>query len=123
MKAKRITHWVFTGLLGAMLLMSAGMYLFQHEMIKGAFTVFGFPTWLVYPMAIAKILGVATILLKFTKTLAEWAYAGIFFNVLLAIGAHLGIGDNAGAGSALMALVLWMGSYVFWKLGWNEKRA
>lgn len=119
MKTKRIAHWIFTGLLSALLLMSAGMYLSQPEVIKGAFLVFGFPTWLVYPLAIAKILGVATILLKFNRTLAEWAYAGIFFNVLLAIGAHLGIGDNAGAGSALIALTLWSGSYIFWKLGWK----
>ncbi|OFZ10062.1 MAG: hypothetical protein A3D92_11890 [Bacteroidetes bacterium RIFCSPHIGHO2_02_FULL_44_7] len=123
MRTKRITHWISTGLLGVMLLMSAGMYLFRHEMIKEAFTVFGFPTWLVYPLAVAKILGVAALILKFNKTIVEWAYAGIFFNIILAVGAHLGIGDNAGVGSALMALMLWLGSYVFWKFGWNDKQA
>ena len=34
----------------------------QYDLIKGFFETLGFPTWLVYPLAIAKILGVIAIL-------------------------------------------------------------
>ena len=37
----------------------------------------------------AKLLGVIALWAKVPKLLREWAYAGIFFNLLLAIGAHV----------------------------------
>ena len=38
MKTNKIIYWVGTGLLSAMLLMSAGMYVFNNEMIQEMFT-------------------------------------------------------------------------------------
>lgn len=57
-------------------------------MIKETFTFLGFPTWIVYPLAVAKILAVVAILSKQSKILKEWAYAGLFFDSVLAFGAH-----------------------------------
>jgi hypothetical protein len=48
------------------------------------------------------------------ETVKEWVYAGFFFNFLLAIGAHVSIGDGEQFG-AIMALVLLVVSYVFRK--------
>ena len=99
MKSTRIVHWILTGLLSALLLMSASMYFMKHADITLAFQGFGFPTWIIYPLAVAKILGVAMILTKWKKWLTEWAYAGIFFNALLAMGekttSHWFCGTNA----------------------------
>ena len=120
MKSTRIVHWILTGLLSALLLMSASMYFMKHANITLAFQGFGFPTWIIYPLAVAKILGVAMILTKWKKWLTEWAYAGIFFNALLAMGAHLAIQDGEHIG-AVIALVLMLGSFITWKLGWKEK--
>lgn len=120
MKSTRIVHWILTGLLSALLLMSASMYFMKHADITLAFQGFGFPTWIIYPLAVAKILGVAMILTKWKKWLTEWAYAGIFFNALLAMGAHLAIQDGEHIG-AVIALVLMLGSFITWKLGWKEK--
>jgi hypothetical protein len=61
-------------------------------------------------LAIAKIAGVITLLTRFHSTLKEWAYAGFFFNFLLAAGAHLSAGDGE-AGAAFVALVLLLTSY------------
>lgn len=115
MRTARILHWVFTLLLSALLLMSASMYFFQHDEVAVAFTIFGFPTWLVYPLAIAKILGVVLIITKWKKWLTEWAYAGIFFNVSLAIGAHLTIQDGDQI-VAIVGLILMIGSFATWKI-------
>lgn len=120
MKKFKIVHWIFTGLLSALMLMSASMYLFNTEEVMGAFAVFGFPTWIVYPLAFAKILGVLMILTKFNKTLTTFAYAGFLFNALLAFGAHTATGDGE-AGGAIIALVLWIGSFSTWKLGWAKE--
>lgn len=119
MKLTRISHWILTGLLSALLLMSAGMYFMNYEEMSLGFATFGFPTWLIYPMGIAKILGVLMILTKFKHWLTEWAYAGIFFNALLAIGAHLNIGDGKQM-VAVIALILVIGSYATWKMGWKK---
>lgn len=96
------------------------MYIMQNDAVKLVFTGLGFPTWLIYPMAIAKILGVIMVLTKFKKFLTEWAYAGFLFNFLLAFGAHTAIGDGEAMG-AVVAFVLWLGSYATWKMGWKEQ--
>lgn len=57
-------------------------------MVKGFFTGMHFPEWVVIPLAIAKVLGVITILFNIHPVLKEWAYAGFFFDVILATGAH-----------------------------------
>ena len=60
----------------------------------------------------AKILGVIAILSKQSRLLKEWAYAGFFFDFLLAISAHLNAGDGEFP-LAVIALVLLLVSYVF----------
>lgn len=114
MKRDKILYFIFTGLLSAMMLMSASMYLFNHEMVAGVFTLLGFPTFIIYPLAAAKILGIATLWIRPTKWLVEWAYAGFFFDFLLAMGAHLVVGDGEWA-PALAALLLVIGSRFFYQ--------
>lgn len=112
MKTNKIIYWISTGLLSALAIMSAGMYIINYEGVSEIFTHLGFPTFLIYPLAGAKILGVAAILTRKNKTLMEWAYAGFFFDFLLAIGAHLNVSDGE-QGGAIMALALLILSYIF----------
>ena len=114
MNKMKAAHWVFTGLISLLLLGSASMYIMKHDEVAEVFVDLHFPVWLLYPMAIAKFAGVATILTKFNKSITEWAYAGIFFNMLLALGAHLDCGDNDYI-APLVALILTLGSYFTWK--------
>ena len=111
-KTHKIIYWVATGLLTLMMIFSASMYFFNHEEVAGAFTKLGFPTFVIYPLATAKILGLVAILTKKSNTLKEWAYAGFFFNFLLAAGAHINAGDGE-QGGAIAALVLLAVSYYF----------
>jgi hypothetical protein len=112
MKKFKIGFWISTGLLSAMLLMSASMYVFNHEEIAGMFTKFGYPTYIIYPLALAKLIGVSVLLLSKNLKLKEWAYVGFFFNFILAFFAHYQIGDGEQFG-ALIALVLLVTSYYF----------
>lgn len=110
-KRNKIIYLVSTILLTLLMAVgSAGNYIFNHEMVSEVFTALGFPTYLIYPMATAKILGIIAICTKKSQTLKEWAYAGFFFNLVLAIIAHLGVNDG-GFAPALVGLVLLLVSY------------
>jgi hypothetical protein len=114
-KGIKITHWVATALVCLLMAMSAGMYIFNHEEVRTTFDKeLGFPTWLIYPMAVAKIAAVIMLLSKFNKALTEWAYAGLSFNILLAVGAHVSVGDDQ-ALPAIIAFFLILTSYFTWK--------
>lgn len=114
MKRDKIIYYIATGLLTLLILFSAGMYFFNHAEVSDMFANFGYPTYIIYPYAVAKILGLITIWFIDNKRLKEWAYAGFFFGFILAFFAHYMIGDGEQAG-ALLALVLLITSYVFSK--------
>ncbi len=108
----RIIYLVSTGLLTALMLMSAGMYIFNYEMVRETFTTLGYPTYIIYPLALAKILGLVAIWTRKSPLLKEWAYAGFFFDFVLAAAAHISIGDGEYA-PALVAIVLLVISRVY----------
>lgn len=102
----KIAYWVATVLLSLMMVISASMYVFNHKEIETIFTSLGYPTYLIYPLAIAKLLGITILLTRFNKTFVEWAYAGFTLNFLLAVGAHIGISDGEWLGAVLAAVFL-----------------
>ena len=114
MKTQKIIYWIATALLSLLVLFSAGMYFFNHTEIANVFTSLGFPTYIIYPLATLKILGLIVILGNIGGNLKEWAYAGFFFNFVLAFFAHLMVGDGEQFG-ALMALVFLLASYFLGK--------
>lgn len=105
MKNWKYVFWGSTGLLSLMMLMSVGMYIFNHGEVSATFQKLGYPAYIVYPLAGAKLLGLIAILTRKSKLLAEWAYAGFFFDFVLACTAHIAVGDGEWA-PALVASVL-----------------
>jgi len=57
-------------------------------------------------------LGIAAILTKKSNILKEWAYAGFFFDFLLAFFAHIAVGDGE-FGGAIIATILLFVSYIY----------
>lgn len=110
MKIKKIAYWLSTALLTAIMLFSVYNYLFNNEMIRGFFESMGYPTYLIYPMATAKILGLIAVWGNFSTWLREWAYAGFFFNSVLAFFAHYMISDGQHMG-AVLAIIFVLTSY------------
>ena len=110
MKGARTGYYVALGLFTALMLFSVFGYMFQNETMQGNFISLGFPTFLIYPLAIAKLLGLVAIWTKQSVVLKEWAYAGFTFNIILAALAHLSAGDGSAAG-ALVALLLILTAY------------
>lgn len=93
-KRNRIIYWVTTGLVCVVMLMSASMYFFNNREVSKLFIKFGYPTYIIYPLAVAKVLAVVALVSNKSKVLKEWAYAGIFFDVILATSAHLSVNDG-----------------------------
>lgn len=114
MKRDKIIYWIATGLLTLLMLFSAYNYFFNYDMMSGFFIHFAYPAYLVYPLAIAKILGLVAIHTKLSDTLKEWAYAGFFFDTSLAFFAHY-MTDGTGYQMALAGIVFVVVSYVYEK--------
>jgi hypothetical protein len=94
-----------------MMLASGIMYLINHAQAAKLFSSLGYPTYLVYPLGVAKILGVIAILTKKSKILKDLAYAGFFYDFLLALIAHINAADG-GFVIPLVAIILLIVSFI-----------
>lgn len=104
--AKRnLPYLISTGLLSAMMLLSVFMYVSQYEEVSKTFVSLGYPAYLVYPLAVAKVLGLVAIWSGVSPELRGLAYAGFFYDFVLATVGHLAAGDGQFA-PAVVALVL-----------------
>ncbi|AXO80635.1 DoxX family protein [Olleya aquimaris] len=111
---KSIIYWISTILVCVIFLYSAQMYIFNTQMVEGFFTSFNYPAYLVMPLAILKILGVIMVLWRKSKWLTEWAYAGFFFDVVLATVAHY-IAQHGLFGMSFFTIFLVLISYFLGK--------
>lgn len=113
MKDRFWIGWAVTGLMAALMLLSAVPDVLR---VSGAVTVFrhlGYPPYLLVFLGSAKILGVAAVLAPGLPRLKEWAFAGLTFDLTGALYSHLSVGDSAGVWlPAAVGLVLMAGSYL-----------
>ncbi len=115
-KRDKTIYWIVTGLFAAFMIMNVVVYLLMNEMVSDMFASLGYPTYIVYPLAVAKLLGIVAILTKQSELLKEWAYAGFFFDFVLAFAAHFMVGDG-GVFGPLAAMVLLLVSRIYdWKV-------
>lgn len=82
MKKLNILYWVFTALFAAFMLFSAIDNIRVTEGSVVLFESLGYPRYLIAFMGVAKLLGVIGILLPGFPRLTEWAYAGLFFDLI-----------------------------------------
>ena len=114
MKTQRIIYWVTTALLCLLLIYSAFNYLTQTETFTGYYESFNYPIYLVVPMAFAKIAAAIMILWRGSQWLTEWAYAGLFFDFVLAFFAHY-LASEPEYFLPLIAIILLLTSYFLGK--------
>ncbi|WP_240315468.1 DoxX family protein [Aquimarina longa] len=105
----KIIYWIATIALCAIMLYSAQMYFFNTDMVKSFFESFNYPSYIVIPLAVVKILGILAILTNKISWLKEWAYAGFFFDLVLASLAHYYAGHPIGM--SVYAILLLIISY------------
>lgn len=112
MKTTKYMYWISTAIMCGIFLFSASMYFTKTEMVRGFFDQLGYPSYLVIPLAILKLLGVVAVVSKKSSLLMEWAYAGFFFDAVLAVVAHYVL-QGGGYSISLVAIVAIVASRFF----------
>jgi len=117
MRAANWIGWTVTGLMAALLLLSAVPDVLRIPDALVVFRHLGYPQYLLVFLGAAKILGVVAVLLPGLPRTKEWAFAGLTFDVTGALYSHLSVGDPPSAWApAVIALTLVGGSYVAYRL-------
>ncbi len=106
----KIAYWIVTGIFCLMMFSATAIEVFQFSESVKMLAQLGYPAHLAYVLPVTKIAGVIAILTRYSNTLKEWAYAGFFFDFVLAALAHYFSGVPSPV-AAIVALVLLMTSY------------
>jgi len=117
-KTINILYWVFTILFAALMLFSAySSILVNDDAKKLIHDYLGFPVYFIPFTGYAKLIGAITILIPRLKTLKEWAYAGLFFDLLGAV--YSGAAASKAFDPMMLFMLVWfipgILSYIFWK--------
>jgi hypothetical protein len=115
MKKTNILYWIFTSLFAAMMLFSAIPDVISDPIaVKGMHGELGYPLFFIPFIGVAKLLGAIAILLPGFPRLKEWAYAGLFFDLIGATYSILAIGKPDWM-FMFLPFSLGIGSYLFYQ--------
>ncbi len=110
--ARKVLYWVTTGLIAALSLFSAFIYLAGGPQAVQGFEHVGYPQQLRVILGIAKLLGAIALIVPGFPKLKEWAYAGFTFAWISATVAHYLAKDGAKVFMPVVLLVFLVISYV-----------
>lgn len=113
-----ILYWIFTILFaGLMIFSSMGGLQPSEPALKILHEGLGYPVYFIQFISVAKIIGSLAILVPGFKTIKEWAYAGLFFDLTGAT--YSGIAASGKFDPMMLTLLAWIVpgilSYYFWK--------
>jgi len=120
MQAKNINilYWVFTILFAGLMLFSAyGSVVVNEDAKKLIHDQLGYPVYFIPFSGYAKLIGAIVILIPGLKTVKEWAYAGLFFDLVGAVYSGIALAGKMDPMMAFMLIWFVPGilSYIFWK--------
>ncbi len=112
-----ILYWVFTILFAALMAFTAIPNLLNTpDSITLIHDQLGYPLYFIPYIGLCKLLGSITILIPGLKKIKEWAYAGLFFDLVSSV--YSGISVAGKFDIAMLALLIWFVpgilSYYFW---------
>jgi DoxX-like family len=118
-KTTNVLYWIFTILFALLMLFSAyGSILVNEDAIKLIHDQLGYPVYFIAFTGWAKLIGSIVILIPGLKTVKEWAYAGLFFDLLAAVYSGIAVAKG-NIDPAMLGMLIWILpgilSYIFWK--------
>lgn len=118
----KIIYWVSTVMFLAVYLVSTVAYITDTAGAQAGYVAIGYPAYLVPVMMIVKPLGVLAVVVRKPVWLAQLAYAGFFYHLLIAGSAHISSG-LPGIEIAVALFVLMLLSYFTQNVARAEKAA
>ena len=119
MKPKTINtlYWIFTILFSALMLFSAwGSIIVNEDSVKLIHGMLGYPEYFIPFTGWAKLIGVIVILIPDYSRIKEWAYAGLFFDLVAAV--YSGIAVAKTFDPLMLTMLIWFVpgilSYIYW---------
>lgn len=114
MKATKIIYWTSTILFAGFMAFTAIPDILMSEDAVAFIVTLGYPKYFIPFIGVAKVLGSVALLVPSFKGIKEWAYAGLFYDLIAAVYSIIMIaGFNSGM--IMMALIFAVGitSYIF----------
>lgn len=118
-KTTNILYWVFTIIFAALMIFSAYGSIINDPMAVGLIhDTLEYPRYFVPFTGWAKLIGSIVILIPGLKTIKEWAYAGLFFD-LAAVVYSFAMAPKVQFDPGMLMTGIWILfgilSYIFWK--------
>lgn len=117
-KTINILYWVFTILFAALMIFSSyGSILVNDDAKKLIHDQLGCPVYFIPFTGYAKLIGSLIILIPGLRTIKEWAYAGLFFDLFAVLYSSIALSGTVDPMLAFMLIWIVPGilSYLFWK--------
>lgn len=116
MKNIKIYYWISVGLVLFFLLPGSIMNIMKSPDWVAVFNDLGYPEYLLPFLGVAKLAGCVVIVLPFFNRLKEWAYAGIFFDLVGATYSGLMVGGFVPQMTIMfVAVAVVLASYWLWR--------
>ena len=118
-KTTNILYWVFTIIFAGLMIFSSYASIVNDPQAVGLIhDALGYPTYFIPFTGWAKVIGSIIILIPGLKTIKEWAYAGLFFDLFAAI-YSFAVAPNMKFDPGMLGMGVWVLfgilSYFFWK--------
>src|SRR5688572_11495030 len=117
-KTINILYWVFTIIFSALMIFSSYGSILGHEDAKKLIhDQLGYPEYFIPFTGWAKLIGSLIILIPGLKTIKEWAYAGLFFDLAAVVYSSIALAGTVDPMMSFMLIWIVPGilSYYFWK--------
>ncbi len=96
MKQTNIIYWISTGLVSALMTLSAIPDIIKvPDAVEMVTKHLGYPPYFLPFIGVAKLLGSIAILVPGFPRIKEWAYAGFVFDLIAAMYSSISVGDSA----------------------------
>jgi DoxX-like family len=116
-KTTNILYWIFTVLFAGLMAFTAVPNLLKSpDSIQLIHDYLGYPIYFIPYIGLAKLLGVIAILIPGLNKIKEWAYAGLFFDLVSTI--YSSISVSGYFDPMMLTMLIWILpgilSYYFW---------
>ena len=120
-KTTNIVYWISTIIFAALMIISASSGIQPSQpAIQLIHDTLGYPVYFIQFISIAKVIGAVIILIpRIGRSIKEWAYAGLFFDLAGAI--YSGIASSGKFDPLMLTLLIWIVPGVVSYYCWHKK--